>query len=129
MDDAVVDTDVASLLQRQRLPDQVAEKLKGRTLHLSFITTAEMLRGAFKANWGRRRIIELEQWLDPWPKVNSDDQVSEAWAKLVAQREQSGRPIGHNDAWIAACCVAGQFPLATLNRRHFEGTEGLDLIL
>ena len=54
--------------------------------------------------------------------------VSWEWGRLVADREAVGSPIASNDAWIAACCVAADVPLATLNRRHFDGISGLTLV-
>jgi len=42
-----------------------------------------------------------------------------------------GRPRPANDSWIAACCLARQFPLATLNVKDFEDFarhDGLELI-
>jgi ABC-type multidrug transport system ATPase subunit len=42
-----------------------------------------------------------------------------------------GRPRPHNDTWIAACCLAYDLPLATLNVKDFKDFaehEGLTLI-
>ena len=54
--------------------------------------------------------------------------VSHAWSRLVADRENVGRPIAANDAWIAACCLAADLPIMTLNLRHFEAIPGLALL-
>lgn len=51
------------------------------------------------------------------------------WVKVVAHSNRTGRNIGQNDAWRAACCFASDLPLATFNRRHFEWIEGLELLL
>ncbi len=72
---------------------------------------------------------EFEEWISRLPQVDSDSEVARTWAKLVAVRENAGRPIHPNDAWIAACCVASGLPLATFNRKDFEGIEGLELFL
>jgi predicted nucleic acid-binding protein len=45
--------------------------------------------------------------------------------------EARGRPRPANDSWIAACCLAHQFPLATFNTKDFEyfaEHDGLQLV-
>jgi predicted nucleic acid-binding protein len=42
-----------------------------------------------------------------------------------------GRPRPANDSWIAACCLAHRFPLATFNVKDFEDFtehDGLQLV-
>ena len=129
MDFLVLDTDVASRLHRGTIPDEVRATISTFRGLLTFVTVGEMLRGARRARWGRRRFRELEEWISKYPQLDSDSEVSQAWAKLVAAGEDSGRPINPNDAWIAACCVNSAFPLATFNRKDFEGIEGLELLL
>lgn len=129
MDPVVLDTDVVSRSMRRTLPDNVNDALLGRTTVLTFVTVAELLRGAIRARWGVRRLRELEEWISQSGQVDSDPEVSRAWAKLVAAREDAGSPINPNDAWIAACCVTSGLPLATLNRKDFVGIEGLELFL
>lgn len=130
MDFVVLDTDVASRYLRDMLPAEVKTALAPpqRGL-LTFVTTGEMLRGARRAKWGVRRTRELVNWISDFPQVDSSADVSRAWAEIVAAREDAGRPINSNDAWIAACCIASDLPLATLNRKDFEGIEGLELAL
>jgi len=87
-----------------------------------------MLRGAYKAQWGVRRMSELTHWLGQWKVVHSDDDIAASWARVVVALERPGRPIGYNDSWIAACCIAADLPLATYNRQHFERVEGLVIL-
>lgn len=124
----VLDTDVASRLQRGTVPAQQLDVLGNGTPAITFVTVAEMYKGALKASWGLDRIGRLEAWLAAWPILPYDSAVARVWGELVAGRERRGRPIAANDAWIAACSVAAESPLVTLNRRHFEGTPGLTLL-
>ena len=39
---------------------------------------------------------------------------------MSAAAIQRGRPRPVNDTWVAACCLAYQLPLATLNLRDFK---------
>lgn len=51
--------------------------------------------------------------------------------EIVAYASRRGRPRPVNDSWIAACCLAYDLPLATLNLDDFADFaehEGLRLI-
>ena len=39
---------------------------------------------------------------------------------LSAAAIQRGRPCPVNETWVAACCLARQLPLATLNLKDFK---------
>lgn len=125
----VIDTDVASRYLRGDLPEEAVKALSGNRLFLTFVTVGELLSGARHARWGERRLRALEDWIKRFPQVDSSPAVSEVWGKLVAERRHAGREMKPNDAWIAACCIAGELPLATFNRKDFEGIEGLELLL
>lgn len=124
----VLDTDVASRLYNGTLPVDVEAKLNDLELLLTFITVGEMLRGAYRASWGPARVSRLEQWLALLPVLESAPLVSRTWARLVAEAENKGRPIGVNDSWIAACTISAECSLTTLNRRHFENIASLELL-
>ena len=68
----VLDTDVASRLQRGTVPLDDLSALKAGTAAITFVTVAEMFKGAFKAAWGPSRIGRLESWLAAWPVLPYD---------------------------------------------------------
>jgi hypothetical protein len=45
--------------------------------------------------------------------------VSRMWGRISADATRRGRPRPANDSWIAACCLARELPLATLNVKDF----------
>lgn len=47
----VIDTDVASRLQRRTLPGEVATSLVNTTITLSFVTAGELLKWAEMRSW------------------------------------------------------------------------------
>lgn len=51
--------------------------------------------------------------------MHSTDNVSRVWGEITAFAQRRGRPRPSNDAWIAACCLAHDLPLATLNIKDF----------
>lgn len=129
MNEILVDTDVVSyLLNRHSLAAVYERLLIGCTPMVSFMTVAEMYRGALKKNWGPRRIDELESHLRQFAVVPYVLEVCIAFAQISNSAERRGRPITTADAFVAACAASLQIPLLTNNRRHFGGIDGLHVI-
>ena len=131
MRDVVLDTDVASHSIRERLSGPLAVKLTGARWCITFVTAGELWQWAEIRSWGRRTREELQHWLDRVVVLHSDDNVSGVWGRISADARNRGRPQPANDSWIAACCLAYQLPLATLNTKDFTDFaehEGLTLI-
>ncbi|HZR94019.1 MAG TPA: type II toxin-antitoxin system VapC family toxin [Gaiellaceae bacterium] len=121
----VLDTDVASKLQRGAVPADLRDYLDGKRIAVTFVSVGEFYKGAYQRGWGPKRITELERWLRNVVVLPYDVGVSRKWGEISAIK---GRPVPVNDAWIAACCLRHDLPLATLNRRHFEHIRGLVLV-
>lgn len=127
----VLDTDVASGVIKRRLSGPLAAKLTGKAWCVTFITFGELWQWAEQRSWGRRTRDELEQWLDRVIVLDSDEVNSRVWGRISANARRRGRPRPPNDTWIAACCIARNLPLATLNLKHFNDfrdCDGLTLI-
>lgn len=139
---ALIDTDVFSALYVT--PERVVEKqghpvsvwkaaLTGRRPVISFQTRAEVLSGAYRADWGEKRLQAVTAKLDSMPTIDEDRDVVDAYARLVADSHRVGHPFGQTshhvgDRWIAACAIAKGLPLLTGNRKHFDGAPGLTLV-
>ena len=127
----VLDTDVASLSYKGRLPMALAERLVGQQVGVTFVTIGELARWAEKRRWGTRARTEL---VTGWAALLSCPTTSGSRGNGAssASRRRGGaaaRPI--NDMWIAACCLVADLPLATLNLKDFEDFaehDGLRLI-
>ncbi len=131
MSRVVLDTDVSSLVFKDRVPATLAAKLVGRQSAISFVTVGELARWAIVRGWGERRRTALETWVYSWPRIGADEAVAEKWGEITAYAELRGRPRPHDDSWIAACCLTFGLPLATLNLKHFQDFaeyEGLEII-
>ena len=116
----VLDTDVASRAIKDQLGDPLAARLTGMAWCVTFVTVGDLWQWAATRSWGPRTREELEQWLGRVVILNSDDATSRAWGRISAAARRRGRPRPTNDSWIAACCLARQFPLATFNVKDFE---------
>ena len=127
----VLDTDVAFRAIKGKLGDPLAARLTGMAWCVTFVTVGELWQWAVTRSWGTRTREELDQWLGRVVVLDSDDVISRAWGRISAEARRRGRPRPANDSWIAACCLAREFPLATLNVKDFEDfaeQDGLQLV-
>jgi predicted nucleic acid-binding protein len=115
-----LDTDVASQSFRGRLPSALAARLVGRQPLLTFVTIGELTQWTRLRDWGPRRLAELDGWLLSKPVIPGAKAIGVRWGELSAAATRRGRPHPVNDTWIAACCMAYDLPLATLNVKDYE---------
>lgn len=120
MDPAVLDTDVASGLQKGTLTGPLATRLIGREVLITFVTFGELAKWADIRDWGERRRGELAAWLARIAVLPGDEAVAATGGTLSAAAARRGRPRPVNDMWIAACCLTHDVPLATLNLKDYE---------
>jgi len=116
----VLDTDVASLLHRRKLTGPLATRLIGSEPLITFVTFGELTKWTEIRDWGARRREELATWLSHVPVLPGDEAVAAIWGRLSAAAVRRGRSRPVNDMWIAACCLAYEVPLATLNLKDYE---------
>ncbi|HUR15680.1 MAG TPA: type II toxin-antitoxin system VapC family toxin [Candidatus Limnocylindrales bacterium] len=121
MADVVIDTDVASVLQKDRAPAWVGRHIAGKRVWLSFVAVGELWKWAEVRSWGAKTRSSLDDWIAARPIVPYDTEVARSWARLSAGAQRRGRPTPQNDTWVAACCVRHNLPLLTLNKKDFEG--------
>jgi tRNA(fMet)-specific endonuclease VapC len=129
MSRVVVDTDIASYIfnWHSSAPGYV-QALRGSELVLSFMSVAELRMGAIAAGWGSRRRALLEQFMQGFHIVHSDDAICGAWAKIRAEARSAGTHVSPQDAWIAATAVELSAPLATNNRKDYEHIPSFQLL-
>lgn len=116
----ILDTDVASQSFRNRLPQKLAARLVGRQPILTFVTVGEIAKWTRLRHWGPRNLAMLDDWLSDKPVIPGSRAIAATWGGLSAAAIQRGRPRPVNDTWVAACCLAYDLPLATLNLKDFR---------
>lgn len=127
----ILDTDVASLSIKNALPPALLRDLLGAQVGITFVTLGELHRWALLRNWGPPKVAGLEAWLGTRPTLPYNDAVARTWGEISAYASRRGRPRPQNDSWIAACCLAYDLPLATLNVKDFADFaeyEGLRIV-
>jgi tRNA(fMet)-specific endonuclease VapC len=126
---SVVDTDVVSFfLKRDTRAELYRPHLHGKSLIVSFMTVAELDRWALQANWGSRRLEQMENYLSQFAISPFHRDLCYQWAEVTVAARRNGNPMGVGDAWIAATAVFLRVPLITHNRSHYAGVVNLDLI-
>lgn len=96
---------------------------------IAAVTAAELWVGVALADGRRRprRATFVEQVLATIPVEDYDLEVAWAHAALLAAARRVGRPRGAHDLMIAATGIARERALVTMDRRGFEGIEGLEV--
>lgn len=117
--DVVIDTDVASLIQKSRTRrGWTTTSLVARLADLRHRRRAlEVGRGS---QLGQAQPDELQAWIGRRPVVPYDEAVARQWGALSAAARRRGRPRPQNDTWVAASCVRHGLPLVTLNMKDFS---------
>jgi len=104
----VLDTDVASLGIKDRLPPRLRTRIAASLVCVSFVTIGELTRWARLHSWGRG-----------------------LGGELSAAATVRGRTSPANDTWIAACCLVEGLPLAIRKVKDYAGFaehHGLELV-
>jgi predicted nucleic acid-binding protein len=109
----VVDTMVVSSLigagKRHEPAASYRSLIAGRRVVVSFATVTELRYGARKAGCGDLRRRGLERDLGLLTVVQPDDALMDICARLRADRERVGHPLGQKlheaDRWIAATAM------------------------
>jgi len=92
VDYVVLDTDVASLSFRRRLPAAMIARLTGRVWCLTFVTVGELTQWMRLRNWSARNQTALEAWLSGFALVDSSHQAAQIWGHAVG-RGQAPRSL------------------------------------
>jgi len=125
----LIDTDIASFIFKgSDYADPYIPLLTGNELALSFMTIAELFQWAIVRQWGNRRITQLEQYLSNYLVIPTDQPLCQEWARIRVDRQNAGRPISPQDAWIAATAIRHNLPLVTHNLRDFRTVPNLQLL-
>jgi len=92
------------------------------------IVKAELLFGAEKSDQRERTLGAIESFLSPFDLVPFGDAAAERYARIRADLERRGEPIGPNDLIIAATVLAAAGTLVTHNTAEFRRVRGLDVV-
>jgi tRNA(fMet)-specific endonuclease VapC len=129
----LVDTDVFIDLTRGKAKAaRFLPLVDGQLLVISFVTVAELWRGAYRRGYNEDSRKRLQADIAATVVVTPTEPITHEWARLTNECRVAGHPLGKgehaHDAWIAATARHHSLPLLTGNRRHFERCPGLQLV-
>lgn len=128
MADKIVLADTSILIDLFRKTEKTNSRfvqlaLQGYQFQISVITQFEVYSGATTA--------QLPFWNELLEKVNVlpfDKEVVKQAVILNKSLKQKSKQIDLADLFIAATAITNKLPFATLNRKHFERIDTLDLL-
>jgi tRNA(fMet)-specific endonuclease VapC len=125
----LLDTNHCIYLINGKYPE-IARRLarqKTGSVALSSITTSELWYGVENSARREQNRAALAKFLLPLDVMPYDEDASQAYGKLRAFLEKSGRGVGSMDLLIAAHAVSLKGILVTHNLREFRNVPGLKL--
>lgn len=126
----LLDTNILLQLLRGNPIGQFVDRKYGLRSNLSncvisVVTVGEMESLSRKFAWGAGRLAALKVMLNEVPWVDIDDvALLEIYGEIDHYSNNSGRPMGKNDVWIAATAHVTKLTLLTtdLDFDHLHGT-------
>lgn len=97
----------------------------GTVVCLSFMTEAELLRGAYKRKWGLGKLKNLFRFIERCQVLHSDALIVDMWARI---KDLPGKNLSDADAWIAATALVYDLPLVSHNADDFRLIPNLNLL-
>lgn len=110
---------------------QVAQNLanvSAQEISIPAIVLFELQVGITKSTSPAKRTQQLQQLLSRVNLVSFDQDAALAAAKIRAELEQQGTPIGQIDVLIAGTAIALQATLVTHNVNEFSRVSGLAIV-
>lgn len=125
----MLDTNILIYLMKNK-PLAVAERVAKLTsqdeLVMSFVTYAELLKGANGSNNPPQALAKIAQIIQKIVVLYPDNKTCEYYGVWSNKLKQQGTPIGNNDLWIACHALACNAVLVTHNVKEFKRIDGLN---
>lgn len=110
MSNILLDTNAVIAMQKQE--PAVLSIIQSQTTYLSTIVVGELLFGAEKSGRPEENKATVNRLTQQYPVLTLNLDTARLYGQIFAQLIKQGRPIPHNDLWIAA--LALQYGLTVL---------------
>ena len=129
----MIDASVLVAVERGTLAlDAFMARYVAEEVAISAVTASELLHGIYRAktpSQRHRRQAFIEALLAQIPVVAFDLTVARVHASLWADLANRGIAVGERDLMIGATAIAGNYAVATRDRRSFSKIPGLNVQL
>ena len=125
----LLDTNICIYLIKKHPPEVLEQfrKHSPKEVAISIITLFELQYGVEKSKYRQRSENALSKFIRPLNLIELDHSSALEAAKIRAQLELKGMPIGPYDLLIAGLAISREMILITNNTREFERIEGLQV--
>ena len=125
----LLDTNILIYLIKNQ-PPSIAQRIDALpdsdTLCMSFVTWAELLKGAERSTRKTEVLRRLNALARQVPvRYPADSAICRHYAEQATRLRKAGTLIGANDLWIACHALAEDATLITHNTREFRRIAGL----
>ncbi|MGD9940914.1 MAG: type II toxin-antitoxin system VapC family toxin [Clostridia bacterium] len=100
---------------------------KPEDIKIPSLVKAELLLGVEKSQRKEMNKVVYNKFLEPFEVISFDDESAVLYAKIRAELEKKGKPIGPNDLIIAATVMSRKGILITHNTKEFTKISGLHI--
>lgn len=125
----MLDTNILIYLMKNRplaVAERVGQLLPQDQLVMSFITYAELLKGANGSANPQKALEKIKQITQRISVLYPTEKICEHYGAWSNTLKQQGIPIGSNDLWIACHALAINAVLVTHNVKEFERIKSLN---
>ena len=99
-----------------------------KDIFIPSIVVYELEVGIAKSNDSKKRQEQLKRVLSQVNIIDFSEKEAIASAKIRADLEKKGTPIGSIDVLIAGCAKANNLILVTRNTKEFQRVENLQIV-
>jgi len=124
------DTNICIFILRNRITKQLNEKLliaKYSDIAISAITLAELEVGVQKSYNSQKAEEKLQLFIAPFTILPFEIKDTLFYAKIRADLEKRGIPIGPLDTLIASHALSNNLTIITNNVKEFSRVKGLNV--
>ena len=93
-------------------------------IFISSITLYELLMGAYTPD----KVNDIKILTEDLPVLPFNADVANKAAEIYHQLRLKNKMIEFRDIFIAATCLVNNFPVKTLNKKHYDRIEGLSVV-
>ncbi len=120
-------TCIRHLNQRSQPIIRKMAELSADDIAVCSVVKAELFYGAAKSNFPEQTVARQQTFLGRFMSLPFDDRAAVIYARIRAQLEKLGTPIGPMDLLIAAIALANDLILVTHNTTEFGRIDGLKM--
>src|SRR3989338_6281348 len=117
-----LDTDVCiEIINKNPLYAEIFDKFYSSDVFISSITLFELFLREFN-------LKDIEKFISYFTILSFDDSCAIKGSEITKKLKKKGKIIDFRDIFIAASCIINNCSFLTMNKKHFDNIDELNLI-